>query len=45
MIGKGGFGRVWKIKVKSNSKIFAVKEISKVLIVNKNSVKSVMNEK
>jgi len=45
VIGKGGFGKVWKIKSKVNGKFFALKEISKIKIINKNSIKSVMNER
>jgi serine/threonine protein kinase len=45
VIGKGGFGKVWKIQSKQNNKYFALKEISKMKIINKNSIKSVMNER
>ena len=42
-IGKGGFGKVWKVKEKKTTKILALKEMQKVKIVSKRSVQSVMN--
>ena len=45
VIGKGGFGKVWKIKSKASNRIVALKEISKSKIISKNSTKSVMNER
>jgi serine/threonine protein kinase len=44
-IGKGGFGKVWKVEAKKNKQIFAMKQMSKVKVINKKSVSSVMNEK
>ncbi len=44
-IGKGGFGKVWKVEAKKTRQVFAMKEMSKVKIINKKSVTSVMNEK
>ena len=44
-IGKGGFGKVWKVKEKKSTKILALKEMQKVKIVSKRSVHSVMNER
>lgn len=29
VIGKGGFGRVWKVEMKKNRKLYAMKEMSK----------------
>lgn len=29
VIGKGGFGRVWKVEMKKNKQLFAMKEMSK----------------
>ena len=43
-IGRGGFGKVWKIERKRDQKLFAAKEMSKARIIYKNSVPSVMNE-
>ncbi|CAD8075637.1 unnamed protein product [Paramecium sonneborni] len=45
VIGIGGFGKVWKVEHKKTGQIFAMKEMSKALIVTKKSVHSVMNER
>ena len=45
VVGKGGFGKVWKGREKKNKKIVAIKEMQKVKIISKKSVHSVMNEK
>ena len=42
-IGKGGFGKVWKIS--NQDKYFAMKEMSKARVISKRSVKSVINER
>ena len=44
-IGKGGFGKVWKVEKKKNGKQYAMKEMSKARILTKRSLKSVMNER
>lgn len=44
-IGKGGFGKVWKVVYKKYKKIYAMKEMNKARILTKRSVKSVMNER
>jgi len=44
-IGKGGFGKVWKVHRKKNHQPFAMKEMSKARIITKRSVKSVINER
>jgi serine/threonine protein kinase len=44
VVGKGGFGKVWKVSEKSSGKVFAMKEMQKVKIISKRSVHSVMNE-
>jgi serum/glucocorticoid-regulated kinase 2 len=45
VIGKGGFGKVWKVKYKKNSKFYALKEMSKVKVLDKKSDRSIMYEK
>ena len=53
MIGKGGFGKVWKTELKKNRALYAMKEMSKAKffnvikfrIISKRSVNSVMNER
>ena len=45
VIGKGGFGKVWKIERKKFNTVYAMKEMLKTKIVNKKSVTSIMNEK
>ena len=44
-IGKGGFGKVWKVERKKLKQNYAMKEMSKARIITKRSVKSVMNER
>ena len=44
-VGRGGFGKVWKVEKKKNKKLFAMKEMSKARIISKRSVNSVMNER
>ena len=44
-IGKGGFGKVWKVDRKRKNQPFAMKEMSKARIITKRSVKSVINER
>ena len=44
-VGKGGFGKVWKVKCKKSGKIYAMKEMQKAKIINKKSINSVMNER
>ena len=44
-VGRGGFGRVWKVEHKRNKCHFALKEMQKVRVVSKRSVNSVMNER
>ena len=45
IIGKGGFGKVWKVFQKRDKKIYAMKEMSKTKIIDKNSIQSIKNEK
>ena len=45
MIGRGGFGKVWKVELRKQKKLYAMKEMAKARIITKRSVNSVMNEK
>ncbi|CAG9315100.1 unnamed protein product [Blepharisma stoltei] len=44
IIGRGGFGKVWKVELKRSKTTYAMKEMQKLKIVSKKSVYSVMNE-
>ena len=44
-IGKGGFGKVWKVQQKRSKQTLAMKEMSKARVVSKRSVHSVMSER
>jgi serine/threonine protein kinase len=44
-IGRGGFGRVWKVFHKKSGREFAMKEMRKDLVVSKRSVGPIMNER
>ncbi len=41
MIGRGGFGKVWKVKDKNNGEELACKEMSKLKLYKKNTVKTI----
>ena len=45
IIGRGGFGKVWKVFSKRFNKIYALKEMSKAKIIDKKSDKSVLYER
>jgi serine/threonine kinase 32 len=45
VIGRGGFGKVWRVEKKSSKTIYAMKEMSKARVITKKSVSSVMNER
>mgnify|MGYP002626055662 FL=1 len=45
IIGKGGFSKVWKVKLKKTGKYYALKEMSKVKIIDKKSEKSIIDER
>jgi serine/threonine protein kinase len=45
VIGRGGFGKVWKVVHKKSKQIYAMKEMQKIRVINKRSVHSVMNER
>ena len=43
-IGRGGFGKVWRVEGKKEKEQFAMKEMAKARIISKKSVESVRNE-
>lgn len=43
-IGRGGFGKVWRVERKKEKEVFAMKEMMKSRVMAKKSVNSVMNE-
>ena len=45
MIGRGGFGKVWQVILKKNKQKYALKEMSKVKIIDKKSEKSIKAER
>ena len=45
VIGRGGFGKVWKVAYKKTNNYYALKEMSKVKIIDKRSEKSIMSER
>ncbi|MCQ2820285.1 MAG: protein kinase [archaeon] len=44
-MGKGGFGKVWKVQSKKTKDIYALKEMSKLKIIDKKSEKSINSER
>lgn len=45
VIGKGGFGKVWKVIDKKNKTTYALKEMAKVKVIDKKSEKSIKYER
>jgi serine/threonine protein kinase len=45
IIGRGGFGRVWKVKIKNTNEYFAAKVMSKAKIILRRSEENVLGEK
>jgi serine/threonine protein kinase len=45
VVGKGGFGKVWKVQSKKYKKQYALKEMSKAKIIDKKSEKSIKYER
>ena len=45
VIGKGGFGKVWKVRHKKSKQFFALKEMSKLKVLDKKSEKSINSER
>ena len=45
IIGRGGFGKVWKVSYKKTGSVYALKEMSKVKIIDRKSEKSIKGER
>lgn len=45
IIGRGGFGKVWKVQLKKTTKFYALKEMSKLKIIDKKSEHSIISER
>ena len=45
IIGRGGFGKVWRVENKKSKEVYAMKIMSKYKVYSKKSITSVMNEK
>jgi len=45
VVGKGGYGKVWKVVSKRNNKEYAMKEMSKAVIMAKKSITSIIYER
>jgi serine/threonine protein kinase len=45
IIGRGGFGKVWKVRLKNTNEYFALKEMFKVKVIDKRSEFSIMSER
>ena len=45
IIGRGGFGKVWKVRLKNTNEYFALKEMFKVKVIDRRSEFSIMSER
>lgn len=45
IVGRGGFGKVWKVYLKKNKKVYAMKEMLKAKVIDKKSERSIKYER
>ncbi|CAD8059772.1 unnamed protein product [Paramecium primaurelia] len=45
VLGKGGFGKVLKVRRKKNNQLFAIKKMSKAKIITEKCITAILNEK
>lgn len=45
IVGRGGFGKVWKVVMKKTKKIYALKEMFKSKVIDKKSERSIKYER
>ena len=45
VIGRGGFGKVWKVYLKKTKKVYAMKEMFKAKVIDKKSERSIKYER
>ena len=45
LIGRGGYSKVWKVRLKKSNNFFASKEISKARVIDKKCVKAILLER
>lgn len=45
IVGRGGFGKVWKVTFKKNKKVYAMKEMFKAKVIDKKSERSIKYER
>ena len=43
IVGRGGFGKVWRIRHRRSGRVFAMKQLEKSTIINRKSVSAIMN--
>ena len=45
IVGRGGFGKVWKVYFKKSKKVYAMKEMLKAKVIDKKSERSIKYER
>lgn len=44
VVGRGGYGKVWRVRHKKSGQLFAMKEMKKITVINRKSVNAILNE-